>query len=255
MSEFENAQDGRKKRSIVLLLLIAALIVVLSVGGTLAYLTTKTNTKSNMFISTSTITAQLTETAWDGGGSTTAQNMLPSVSAAKNPVIQNTNATGGEGEYVAARLTFQKATAVAKDGTVTWADMSQDEVNNLMVGVAIYGDGDLPTTGGISVDSGWVKENGTAPLAPKTVYYYNSKLDAQSSTSALFSKVGLLAADGNGAWSTGDTVSASNFLTWLNSTCEAGKFQIVVDGCAVQSTGIANAAAATPQFDSLLPVA
>lgn len=247
-------EQSRRRRFAILAILAAVLIAVLSIGGTLAYLTATTNTKNNVFTSTTNITATLTEPGWDGGGSTTATNMLPGTAAAKDPKITNTSAA--ESEYVAERMTFQKAVKAA-DGTYTYTNMTTEEVNNLLVGVAVYTGSTLPTTGGITVNSNWTASSANAATKAQKMYYYNSALAAAASTPALFDNVAIIAGAGNTTWNTGDTVTTANFMSWLSKTCADGKFQLTMDGCAVQvsNNGTAASADGAGQFSALLPVA
>lgn len=246
-------EEQRRRRFIVIALLAVALIVVLSIGGTLAYLTATTNTKNNVFTSTTNITATLTEPNWDATGSTTANNMLPGTAAAKDPKITNTDPAGGESEYVAERMTFQKAVDDGSGG-ITYVNMSVDEVNNLLVGVAVYSGTTLPTTGGVTVNTDWTASGDNAATKAQRLYYYNSALAAQGTTTPLYDNVAIIASAGNTTWATGDVVTAANYMSWLSQTCKSGKFQVTMDGCAVQvsNNGTAASADTAHEFSNLL---
>lgn len=239
---YQQKEDERKKKAIFIL--VIALVAVLSIGGTLAYLTATTNTKSNVFTSTTSITASLYETAWDGSTATStspasdvdtnedygvniARTMTPGKVAPKDPKIANTNATGGQGEYVAMRVKFLDANGNTMD---------QEAVNSLLTYLAVYTGSTAPTTGGITVDSNWVADsgNGSADGNDGVYYfYYNTVLDAGSSTTALFDNVMFLP-------STTGTVMG----TYSN-------FQIVVDGAAVQADSFSGYAGAETTLKGL----
>jgi|GEM_PF-3866720 len=248
-------ERSRRRRFVILAVLAGALIVVLSIGGTLAYLTATTNTKNNVFTSTTDITATLTEPNWDSTGASTATNMLPGTAAAKDPKITNTDPAGGESEYVAERITFQKAVDDGQGG-VSYTNMSVDEINNLLVGVAVYSGTALPTAGGITIGSDWTASADNAATKAQRLYYYNNALAAQATTSPLYDNVAIVSAAGNTTWNTGDTVTTANFMSWLSKTCKSGKFQVTMDGCAVQvsNNGTAASADAAHEFSALLPL-
>ena len=260
---YQQKEDERKKKAIFIL--VIALVAVLSIGGTLAYLTATTNTKSNVFTSTNSITAVLFESTWDGGTAATpsptvdssnttlgvnqAKTMTPGKTVPKNPVIQNTNATGGESEYVAMRVTFYK-----KDSSGTRTAMTADEVNNLLVGLAVYDDNTngIPSDGGLTVNSAWVADSGNSSNAQKIFYYASNdgtsttmtSLATGTDTAALFQYVGIISGAGNGTYESGDTVTKANYMSWLAQTCPGG-FEIEVDGAAVQTDGITSSDAQT----------
>ena len=54
------------KKRIMKILTALSVVAVITVGGTLAYLHTITETKSNVFSSDKNISIQLREPAWDG---------------------------------------------------------------------------------------------------------------------------------------------------------------------------------------------
>lgn len=63
---------------------IIGLVALIAVGSTLAYLSSVTETKTNVFTSDKNITANITETKWDGGSDYT-----PGEAKNKNPQIVN----------------------------------------------------------------------------------------------------------------------------------------------------------------------
>lgn len=102
---------------------MTAMVLVLMVGilGTMAYLSTVTDTKANTFTGSKGISLELKETAWDADGDDTkpavpgegrydAENYTPGKEIAKNPTLTNsTTATqdANAQEWVAMAITFQ----------------------------------------------------------------------------------------------------------------------------------------------------
>ncbi|MEG2726109.1 MAG: hypothetical protein RR917_02490 [Eggerthellaceae bacterium] len=257
---------SRKTRSIALL--SVALVALLAVGSTLAFLSMNTGTKNNVFTPTKGISAVLYECAWDGGsaatpdpanpsgselGVTKAKKLLPGVVAGKDPVIHNTNPAGGEGEYVGMRVTFQKASQTSGQ-PVAWTNMSDIEVANLMVGVAVGPATTVaPAVGGFTANTGWVRGDGFTGTKAKMQFNHTAIVAPQVASAPLFNSVTIIPTAGNAPYVSG-TPTAANFLSWLGQTCTDSSFRIVVDGAATQSTSVA-APAAYAQLLALLPVA
>ncbi|MGI6045987.1 MAG: SipW-dependent-type signal peptide-containing protein [Eggerthellaceae bacterium] len=250
-SDATTQESNKRNRKTILLLLALALALV--VGGTLAYLSTTTNTKGNVFTADSasaSISASLFETAWDGStisntdpasdvdsndsyGINIAKKMLPGTVAPKNPVIGNTSAAGGESEYVAMRVKFYKS-----DSSGSFTEMSLDETNSLLEKLAVYDGSTLPSTGGITQDSNWVADSGNSTSAVK-YFYYNTSIAANGgTTSALFDNVGIVSS------------ADSTYMTWLTTNCPKG-YKIEVDGAAVQASGFSDYTAAEETLKGL----
>lgn len=231
------------------------LVLLLAGGGTLAYLTAKTNEASNVFTA-GNIKAELIEAAWtpksspDGtSGSEIAQKMLPGITAPKDPLIKNTSEIA-ENEYTGIMLVFEKATSVDGSGNPSgWGTMTEDEVSALLQGVGTTTtSGGSVTTAGLNVATNWgsridTSSNVSTVLAGQRVYLHNSTIAKDASTAAIFEGVGIIPQAGSETWD-GDVthVTANNFMTWLydDAGCK-GHFRITVKGAAVQATGVSQA--------------
>ncbi|MEG1562029.1 MAG: hypothetical protein RR323_06475, partial [Raoultibacter sp.] len=175
------------------------------------------------------------------------------VVAGKDPVIHNTNPAGGEGEYVGMRVTFQKASQTSGQ-PVAWTTMTDAEVANLMVGVAV-GPATVtaPAAGGFTANPAWARGDGATGTKAKMQFNHTAILaPGPLGTAPLFNSVSIIPTAGNAPYTSG-TPTAANFLSWLGQTCTDSSFRIVVDGAATQSTSVAPAAAYA-QLLALLPV-
>lgn len=250
MLRVEEASD-KKKRRIPVVILSCLLVFALIGGGTLAYLTVKTNTESNVFVA-GNINAELIEAKWtpketpDGtSGSEIAKKMLPGVTAPKDPLIKNTsNIT--ESEYAGIMLVFEKATE-RNPGNDDWATMSEDEVTALLKGVGTVTTAGDVSSPGLSIASSWgdrIDVDGavTAVVPGQRVYKFANTIANDNSTDAIFAAVGIIPNAGSEDWD-GDlsSVEAKNFMTWLNADngCN-GHFRITVKGAAVQATEVSD---------------
>lgn len=262
MTEVRYRIEGESgKRSKLVIIAVACLVaLVLAGGGTLAYLSTQTNTESNVFTS-GNIAAQLIEPDWDTNtnpdgqtGEQVAEKMLPGVTALKDPQIKNTSLTDKnveEDEWVAIRLSFQKSA----DGTAdNWIDMTADDMTALYVGLMMAADGASPAAG-LQVAADWgspvnVAANITDTIKPNEfVYVYNSKVGTEAGiddvSDPIFDSVGINASAGQDTWTSG-TPTMAQYMNWLNAAGGSnGHFQIKVEGAAIQATGFTDAAAAT----------
>ena len=91
---------ARKKHLTIILAIV--LVATVAIGGTLAYLFTTTDTKTNVFTFADNIKAYLDEPSWVPED---ALNLVPGKEIAKDPQIKNTSENGVV-EYAAIRLTF-----------------------------------------------------------------------------------------------------------------------------------------------------
>lgn len=117
-----------KKRSIFTAVLSLALVGVIAAGATLAYMTAKTDTKTNVFTAGTALTGAIKETTFDGAnygearnqttidadallvaptlGINQAKNITPGRVISKDPQVKNTSATGtGASAWIAIKLT------------------------------------------------------------------------------------------------------------------------------------------------------
>ena len=90
-----------KNKKIVIILSIV-LVVVIGIGGTLAYLFSKTDPISNVFTFAENIKGKLDEPNWDPDE---ALDLVPGKKIDKDPCITNTSENGVT-EYAAIKLTF-----------------------------------------------------------------------------------------------------------------------------------------------------
>jgi len=206
---------NRSKRTSISLLL-GALLTVMLVGGTLAYLTTTTETRVNnfTFLGDSDINATLTEPAWDPAK---GLNLTPGTVVPKDPIITNTSTNNLE-VYAAMRVTFKNGSGVT---------LTSVEHTRLMTLVTINW----------ATSATWTPV-GTA--GPVTIYNYTTKLastGATSVTAPLFTTVTI-----NSNVTTAD-------MEWLKTTL--GGFSITIDGAAVQASGYATWNLAQTELNAL----
>lgn len=149
-----------KQKKILTSVLSIVLVAVLAIGGTLAYLFTKTDKKTNVFTFADNIKATLDEPNWDPK---TAENLVPGKEIAKDPQITNTS-KNAVNEYAAIKLTFTRG-----DGTA----LTDDETATLM--------------GLITIDksANWTLADGTA-TSGKQIYVYNDILNPNVTSDPIF---------------------------------------------------------------------
>lgn len=104
-----------KNKKLKLSILSLALVAVVGIGGTLAYLSTKTNDKTNTFTMGTAISGDLTEPGWDSEGKTQAEKFTPGRVITKDPRINNTSPEGTDNAYVAVKLTYTGDVTSAAD--------------------------------------------------------------------------------------------------------------------------------------------
>lgn len=136
------------KKRIATTLGAMALTAVIAVGGTLAYLSSITETKKNMFTGSENITTELTEEKWEKG-----KEYTPGESLFKNPVIHNLGSgSSAVSMYTGVKVQFfdnddQKIsynTFIQKYGTIRYLTNGSLDDPNFEVDTAIYADGFNP---------------------------------------------------------------------------------------------------------------
>ncbi len=90
------------KKKIAMTLGAMALTAVVAIGGTLAYLSSVTETKKNTFTSSKDVSTELTETKWTENS---GKDYIPGQVIAKNPVMTNDTDSNTE-IYVAVKLDY-----------------------------------------------------------------------------------------------------------------------------------------------------
>lgn len=122
MNEFSKEITSRKKKIWKVLggFLAMAMVAVISIVGTLAYLSTTSTRKTNTFTATSDIKLDLVEPNFPGG-----ENYQPDAKYPKDPQLVNiTGGENGEGEWVAMRVDYM----VKKSDQATYSSVSYDDI-------------------------------------------------------------------------------------------------------------------------------
>lgn len=104
-----------KNKKLKVSIISLALVAVVGIGGTLAYLSTKTNEKTNTFTMGTGISGELVEPKWDEVGAKDAQNFVPGRVIDKDPQVKNESPEGTVDAYVAVKLTYGKDVASAAE--------------------------------------------------------------------------------------------------------------------------------------------
>ncbi len=192
-----------KKKSILTLVLSLVLVGAISVGATMAYMTSKTNEVTNTF-TFGNVKIGLSETNWDkaDGGKEIAKNMYPGVTAPKNPVVTNTG------------------------------------VNDCWVRIKVTGIDKLEALGfkviGLPTDNATWTFTADKDATKDGTYTYNTKLAKDAKTLELFTSVSLPAETKivDGKLVVGET------STEFNSTAANISKDIVIKAEAVQADGL-----------------
>lgn len=221
--------NSKRKLTLTLSLALAAILLI---GGTLAYLTTQTNTKINPFSVDSGIEAELEEEQWEAVGKDKAEETVPGKQIEKDPKITN---KGSVDVYVAMLVSFEpkaptggytpNTTIINKAGTQTLAYGSADYLK-LEGLLDIYKTSGYTSTG-YELDSNWTKIDSTKY---GDIYMYNAKVLPAASTTTLFDYVRL-----------GSRATTSD-MEWIESM---GGYNITLYGEAVQADELTAAEAET----------
>lgn len=196
-----------KKRSIFTAVLSLALVGVIAAGATLAYMTAKTDTKTNVFTAAAELKGQIKETKFDGKdfdgtavtpqpavlGQDQAKQMVPGMTIGKDPMVKNNTAAGGTSAWIAVKLDITNIAG----GTYA------EKLANLQKFATINFD----TTGK------WVNDT-TDP----SVWYYTDAVVPQANTIALFDGVTITVA--------------------TDKAADIQNFNIVVNAALVQASGV-----------------
>ena len=205
-----NENVTKKKNSkVVNGLLICLVLAILVIGGTLAYLSSVTETKNNAFTfvdGTDGLSVELTETDWTEG--TSGKDLAPGAVVKKNPVLTNNSTAANMDEWVALEVTFTKG-----DGTL----LSQEECKQLMDMISINS-GENGANKDM-IDDNWDILPNEAGVT--SYFYYKNKLAKGASTEPLFTQV-VIKSD-----ITNEDIKTLN---------EWGGFQIQVQGAALQGS-------------------
>lgn len=213
-------------------ILLSCLILVVAIGGTLAYLSTKTQAKTNefTFLGSNDISATLSEPKWEGHLNDDAgygKNLTPGAILEKDPIITN---TCGLDEYVATRVTFQKG-----DGTT----MTQAQYDKLLTLIEI----DWNT-------ADWAIDGTAGPVA---IYDYNTLLTGASAapynaTNSLFTQVTIKQNLTNEEM---NWLKDAGTATAIDGVEGIGGFNIYIEGAAIQGSEFADIDAAKADLNAL----
>ena len=150
-------------------LLSVLLVAAVAIGGTLAYLSTTTETKKNVFTFAENIRAELPEPNWDPEN---GKNLKPGSEVKKDPMIKNTSANGLD-EFVAIKLTFSNGAGTTQ--------LNATETARLLACL------DIAWNVGAGATQ-WTRTTGTATAAEQ-VFVYNSVLPVGMNSAPVFHSV------------------------------------------------------------------
>ena len=161
----ENTNTSKRKRKLLTVVLSLTLVAAISVGGTLAYLFSQTETKENTFTFADNIKGKLDEPSWNPEDAT---QLVPGKKIEKDPQLTNVS-TNAVVEYGAIRLTFQNGKG---------QDLSAADTATLMTLIDIDWSGN------------WMLVPGTATKNDvKQVYVFNNTIPQGVTTDPVFYSV------------------------------------------------------------------
>lgn len=219
------------------LAIAASVIVIAGTGGTLAYLSTVTETKTNTFTMGTGITGQTDEPGWK---EEEALNFVPGKVIAKDPEIKNTSADTTDPVYVAAKITYQK-----KDSDGNWVDTTYSDLDRFV---------NIRTKTGTASIEGFNTSTWSVSDDNTTVYY-NRTLASGQTTEKIFTEVEIdplaltpeqiKSADEGGIIQFDQTKyeekdAQGNVTGYTYQNYEMGDFQITVTGYLCQTEGFSN---------------
>jgi len=230
-----------RNRKLVITTLSLVFVLLVTAGGTFAYLAATTKEETNVFTGSDNIRARLTEPNWEKDE---ALRLVPGKTVRKDPMITN---TGQSDVYVAIQLTFQYEDGMIMSGTdllrliklldITWSDKWKT------------------CSGSILKDASGNITDITQPL----IFYYNEDLSPGEISDPIFSSIRVKdkVTDGTGAITEED-------LRWLqgikirngaivDDPDGLGGFHIQVEGAAIQTISVTDAADAANTLISLFP--
>lgn len=249
------------------------IVVALSIGITLAILSTTSNDKSNVFTGAGGIKLTAEEPAWDGAttpdpavsgatappnGKTLAQNYYPGLEIPKDPALQNTSTDiNAVDEYAAMRLDYQ-VKYLNK-----WYSISKAEFDNIAAVQykktdGSYADGFNTTDWDIAAAAGDIEAD--------TFFYYKKDggvLAKDAKTKTLFDRVVIketltgapITTDTDFEFTTGRSYTDTTLDTSASTFTIKGfpQFRIVIKGVAVQSIEAGDYNTAKTNLDTLYP--
>lgn len=259
----KKTKSGKVKK-VCLSIVSLGLVVGLTIVGTLAYLSTNTGQKTNVFTGSGGITADLTEPGWEEGK---AQQYTPNMVLKKDPIVTNTTVQGKESdndyqEYVALKVVYQ----VCKDGN--WSTITQGDFKQFasITDVASPADYAAATWG---FNSEWIlDDDANADTNYAQIFYYKTPLTksnytdkTKNKTQPLFQNV-VIKPEGNLTPNTvldftSATTNADATTPTITTVQITGlpQFRILIKGSAVlaNASDFADLDAAKPALKDKLP--
>ena len=224
-----------KNRKLALLALSLAFVLLAAAGPALAMLGSVTGGKANTFTPAENIHARLSEPNWTEAEKKEGLLLVPGKTVRKDPMITNTCEIE---EYAAMRLVFRYGDGSSK--------MSDADLRKLLRWLEI------------DWHPGWVLcagDNAAATAEQPLVFYYNGVLAPGQATPPLFSAIrvkdqvdGMTEADLR--WLQGIEITDGEIVPDPGGV---GRFNIKIEGAAVQALGYGSAAAAQDDLKALFP--
>lgn len=217
---------NKKKFSKVIIAL--SLTAVVGIGGTLAYLSSVTETKENTFTMGAGITGETDEPNWD---EKEAEDFTPGKVIKKDPIIKNLSPVEAGNAYVAAKISYKKSV----DGE--WADSSYEELDKFI---------NIQTNNVAGFNTNdWLMEDNNETA------YYLKELAPQNATTPIFTDVEIdplaltpeqVAKAEQGTFEFDKTKyevkdAEENVTEYTYTTYTMYDFQIIVTGYMVQTEG------------------
>lgn len=204
----------QRAKTIIIVFLLIISTMLLTIGGTYAYLTSKTETKENTFtVAPIEVLDATLDEEWDPE---TGLNMIPGSEANKKPFIKNTS-VGDEAcdEWIAMRFTL-----VYASGNDAGKQLSPTDLQLVMDNFTINYDDCISNE-----PNAWTRVLGTEKSVQQT-FIYNSIVAPNDVTGNLFNSV---------------SVNASADNTAIDALNKMGGFIIRIEGFAIQSEAYASA--------------
>lgn len=255
-------KKNKSQKKILAGVLSAALVIAIGVGATISYLTDTTVSRVNNFTypgDGELIDAMITETKWDGiidytynadgsvkdpvyswnadgtpvtvrpagtnYGIDKSKNLLPGISADKDPVVTNTGSISDI--WAATKMTFvYSSSAAAGKAGKTLSDTDLQAVLDVL---------DLDYNVSAAAD-GWTRKAGETASSLSQTFYYNGMLEKAAGTAA-----GVVGDTSKPLFTRVKIKDEAN-KTQMDKLAAFGGFAIFIEGFAVQSDAAANQA-------------
>ena len=167
-----------KQKKILSAVLACALVAVIVVGGTVAYLFTKSEKKTNVFTFADNVDAVFDEPGFDPDE---ALNLVPGVKIKKDPQLTNLSKNGVD-LYAAVRVVFTNGAGEVVDGVD--GEGHKDIVRLLNLLTIDWSDKWVLIEGTLEVEGGVVTD-----ATPEMIFRYEEAIEPDVTTVPLFSSV------------------------------------------------------------------